>query len=143
MIIYFEFRGMEGEIDPRWQSAVEVFDIQDQVWISGPDMNLAKGAVGCCVVDQRVYNIGGWGGGNWIYLDSIEALDISNGIQSVQSYSWIYWIQTLPEPSRHLRALVFDADILLIREMTDGLRRYTLLIRLVGLCLHKDFWSMQ
>ena len=77
-----------------------VYDTKTREWSDGPQLKIRRGSHTCVFATNKVYALGGWGGGKRA-LDSIEVLDLSLALPS-----WRILPQRLKKKRKGCQAVV-------------------------------------
>eukprot|EP01084_Bolivina_argentea_P154269 268944_1 len=94
------------------KNTTQVFDITDNVWIATdkPYLNAARSTLTCAVLDKRIYAIGGYDGS--YPFNSIEILDVTEGMGNITAYEWQYMQESMPIALSDHRSVIYGHQIL-------------------------------
>eukprot|EP01083_Nonionella_stella_P065519 171755_1 len=101
----------------KWINTVQIYDIETDKWLNGvPSLNKTRGNLACVTVDDTLYAIAG--NGHDGYLKSIEILDISGDLKSIQSQEWQMLNAQLRTALAGIRAVTYGEHIITVGGMT-------------------------
>eukprot|EP01083_Nonionella_stella_P037675 102680_1 len=103
---------------------VQIYDMNTQQWLANiPSLGTPRMSVSCVIVNHLLYVVGGWKGDiAYIYLDTIETLDVSD-MSSIQTQRWQYLNATLNTARGGTRAVLHGSDIVIIGGQDNYMRR--------------------